>query len=103
EAVLVPAEREPQRLERDDRVLGRPQEPELGAIDGQGGERALADDHRVDELDRDVMRVRPGLRRAADGKQASAAYEDVGESPADGRDPVGLGGEERRAGLDAPL
>jgi hypothetical protein len=51
----------------------------------------------VHELDRDVVRVRPRLRRAAGGDQAAAADEAPRELEAQARDPVGLGGEERVA------
>jgi hypothetical protein len=75
EPPLVAAEREAKRLEFDDRVVRLRDRVQLVAVEREGGQRALADDDRVDELDGDVMRVRPRLSRAADGEEAAAADE----------------------------
>ena len=59
-------------------------------------QRPLADDHRVDELDRDVADV--GARRGgeADRDQPAAAREALGHQMAELRDPLRLGLEEAR-------
>ena len=55
---------------------------------------ALADDHRVDELHRDVARVRPRLRRPADREQPAAATKRSASSRQSARDPLRLRREE---------
>ena len=59
------------------------------------GQGALADDHRVDELDRNVASVRARRRRGPEGDQPPAAREALGHRVAEPRDPIGLGGEKR--------
>ena len=65
--------------ERDHDVVGPREQPDLRdkrpsvAAKADRGQRPLADDHRVDELDRDVARVRACLRRAAEREQPPAA------------------------------
>ena len=59
-------------------------------------QRALPDDHWVDELDRDVLRVgRVGA--APERQQPSALQEPVGHLPAGARESVGFAREERLA------
>ena len=76
---------------------------ELAALAAQrdGGQRALADDHRVDELHRDVAGVRARGGRAAERDQAPAAREALRHPVAQPGDPLGLRLEEALAGLDA--
>ena len=80
---------------------------------GLGGERAalgreperrqrpLADDHRVDELDRDVAGVRARRRRAAEGDQAAAAGEALGHPVTAARERLRLALEEGPVALEA--
>ncbi len=68
-----------------------------------GGQGALADDHGMDELDRDVAHVGLLLRRPADRDQAAAAGEALGHRVAEARDPGGMLGEEGRVGARAPV
>jgi hypothetical protein len=82
-------------VEREHHVVGPGQQrPLLGALERDRGQRALADDHGMDELDGDVAGVGPRRRRGADGDQAAAAREALGHPPAEARDPVRLGREE---------
>jgi len=75
-AVLEP-EREHDVARLGDQLeLGRQRAALAGQRDGR--ERALADDHRVDELDRDVADVRAGRGRAPDRDQPPAAGEPLG-------------------------
>ena len=74
-------------------------EIEVGRRDGERRKRTLADDHRVDELDRDMRGVGPGLRRRADREQPAATRESLRHGVAETRDAVGLGREELLAGL----
>ena len=68
-------------LERDHDVLGRDEQRDLRgqrpalAREPDRRQRALADDHRVDELDRDVARVRARRRRGAERHEPPAARE----------------------------
>ena len=87
--------------ERDHDVLLAREQPscaaELAALarEGDRGQRALADDHGVHELDRDVARVRARRRRGAQRDQPPAAREALGHAVAEPREPLGLGREER--------
>ena len=58
----------------DDIARAHQREPGRGRQHGkvQRGQRALTDDHRVDEFHRDVLRV-GGVNAAAEGQQATAA------------------------------
>ena len=67
------------------------------------GQRALADDHGVDELDRDVVRVRARRRRGAEREQPTAAREALGHPVAEAREALGLPREEQAVGLRTPL
>ena len=73
-------------------LRGRAAPPSRGEPDRR--QRALADDHRVDELDRDVARVRARRRRAADRDQPAAAREALGHPVAAAREPLRLALEE---------
>jgi hypothetical protein len=57
-------------------------------------QRALADDDRVHELDRNVARIRARRRRATERDQAAAAGEALGHPVTHAREPVGLRVEE---------
>ena len=57
-------------------------------------QRALADDHGMDELDRDVAHVGARRGRAAERDQAPAARETLRHAVAQPRDPLGLALEE---------
>ena len=57
-------------------------------------QRALSDDHRMDELDRDVAHVRARGGGEAGRDQTPAAGEPLGHVVTEARDPLGLGGEE---------
>ena len=65
------------------------------------GQRPLADDHRVHELDRDVARVRGAGGRAGAGQQTAAARAALGDGVAQLGDAAGLALEQPRAGLAA--
>ena len=67
----------------------------------QRGQRALADDHRMDELDRDVARVGAVGGRGAEGHETALAREALGHLVAQAREAVGLSGEEAGVGLAA--
>jgi hypothetical protein len=67
------------------------------------GQGALADDHRVDELDRDVARVRARRRRCPERQQAAAAREALGHAVAQAGDAIRLRGEETAVRLGALL
>ena len=60
-------------------------------------QRALADDHRMHELDRHVARIRPRRRRGAERQQPPAAREALGHAVAQPRDALRLGCEEALA------
>ena len=95
--------------EGDDDVLGRAQQRDLvrerPAAPGEPerGQRALADDHRMDELDGDVAHVRARRGRDADGHEPPAAREPLGHPVAQPRDPVRRAREERVAGGEPAL
>ena len=57
---------------------------EIAPFAGQSdrGQRALADDHRVDELDRDMARIGASGRRATEGDQPAAPGEALGHQVA---------------------
>ena len=65
------------------------------------GQRALADDHRVHELDGHVPGVGAGRGRAAEGDQPAAAREALGHPVTEAREPLRLGLEELRVCLSA--
>ena len=65
------------------------------------GQRPLADDHRVHELDGHVARVRARAGRRAQRDEAAAAREALGHAMAQPREPLGLGLEERPVGPGA--
>ena len=94
-------------LEGQHDVVGRDQQRDLRgerpalAREPDRGQRALADDHRVDELDRDVARVRARRRRGAERHEPAAAREALRHPVAEAGDAVGLGGEEAAVGLRA--
>ena len=67
---------------RDDHVVRLAQKLQPLARQGEGRERPLADDHRMDELDRDVVGIRPVLRRASEGEQPPSAEELLGHHAA---------------------
>ena len=73
----------------------------LGALEGERGQRALPHDHGMDELDRDVPRVRPRRRRLPDREQPASGEEPVRHLRAETRDVFRLRGEERAIGLGA--
>jgi hypothetical protein len=60
-----------QRLEGDHGVVSLCEPVHFAGRQRECGQRALADDHRMDELDGDVPCVRPGLRGAADARLAA--------------------------------
>ena len=68
--------------------------PALGG-ERKRGQRALADDHRVHELDRHVARVRARRRVVAEREQPPAAGEALGHAVAQPRDPLGLASKKR--------
>ena len=70
---------------------------ERGAFgdDAERRERALADDHGMDELDRDVAHVGAGARRASERDEPPAGREALGHAVAEAREALGLGVEER--------
>ena len=63
--------------------------------------RALAHDHRMDELDRDVTRVRARHRRAPERDEPPPASEALGHRVAAASEPLGLGREEGSIRLGA--
>ena len=65
-----------------DHVVRLAQKPQPLARQGERRERPLAHDHRMDELDRDVVGIRPGLRRAPEGEQPPSADEPLGHHAA---------------------
>ena len=97
------------RLERDHRVAVGGESAELHldratlGADRDRRQRPLADDHRMDELDRDVSRVGARGRRRADRQQPSAAREAGGELMAAASDPLRLALEEPPVRLAAEL
>ena len=87
-------------VEREHHVLRpRHQRDLVGALEGERGQRALADDHGMDELDRDVPRVRPRRRRLPDREQPASGQEAVRHLRAETRNVFRLRGEERAIGL----
>ena len=78
---------------------------EVAALAGESdrGQRPLADDHRMNELDRDVTGVGARRRRHAERDQPAAAGEALGHQMAEPREPLRLGGEERAVRLGALL
>ena len=74
---------------------------EITALSRQPDRRqcSLADDHRMDELDRDMADVRAGRRREPEGDQPPAAGEALGHPVAAARDALRLGLEEAPVGL----
>ena len=98
----VEAARRRLAVERDHHVVRPGQQRRLRrAPERDRRQRALADDHRVHELHRDVLGVRARGRRRADGKQPAAAQEALGHLVAEPRDPLRLRAEERAIGLAA--
>jgi hypothetical protein len=73
----------------------------LGEADRREG--ALANDHRVHELDRNMSHVRAGRRRAAKGDQPSTARKALGQPVAEASGTVGFGLEETPVGDRAAL
>ncbi len=67
------------------------------AGDRQRGQRALADDHRVDELDRDVARVGAVGGRGAERHEPALAREALGHLVAQAREALGLRPRRTRA------
>ena len=68
-------------------MSSRVEQVDGAGLDRERRESPLADDHRMDELDRDMPRVRPGLRRSADGEEPAAAREPHRHCPAELRQP----------------
>ena len=62
-------------------------------------QRTLADDHRMNELDRDVARVRARGGRAAEGHQPPAPREPLRHQMAEAGEPLSLRAEELTVGL----
>ena len=62
---------------------GRPGASDRSGAEADRGQRPLADDHRMDELDRDVVRVRACLRRAR--RRRAAARRARSAPPCSGR------------------
>ena len=95
--------------ERDrDVVWAREQLDLLGQVatlagEADRGQRPLAHDHGMDELDRHVPGVGAGRGRAPERDQPAAAGEALRHEMAQPRQPLGLGGEERLVRLGAPL
>ena len=94
--------------EGDQHVIGTGQQLHLaverGRVAGEPdrGQRALAHDHRVDELHGHVAHVRASLVRRAHGHQPAAAREALGHPVAEPGDPLRLGLEEALVRLGAP-
>ncbi len=72
------------------------------ACEGHGGQRPLADNDRVHELDGDVLRI-GGLRARAEHQQRPAGLEAARHGQTRLRDTAGLRLEEAGGNLDAPL
>ena len=88
---LAGAEPAPRLAEDDHRVARLGEQLELPGGERERRQRSLADDHRMDELDRDVARVGLVLRRcAARASRRPPREEAVGEHAAELRDPRGL-------------
>ena len=67
------------RVEGDHDVVRPGEQLCVGGRQGHCRKRPLADDHGMDELDRDVMGIGPALRARGDGDQPAAALEAVGQ------------------------
>jgi len=82
--------------ERDQDVVGPRHECQLRdqvpALAGEADrrQRPFADDHRMDELDRDVPGVRASGRRAAGRDQPTASREALGHPVTDPRELIGV-------------
>ena len=78
---------------------------QVAALAGQAesGQRPLAHDHRMDELDRDVTRIRARRRRSPECDQTPAAGKALGHQMAQTGQPLGLGLKEPSVGLGALL
>ena len=103
ESNVVTAYVEAQWLELHHCVVGSSHYAQVVPPYGERRQRALADDHGVNELDGDVVGVRPRLRRGADREQAAAAHEALGQLATEVSDPFCLCVEEacvRVAALD---
>ncbi len=85
--MLAKGHRDVLRLDQERDLGGH--RPTLGGK-RQRGQRALAHDHRMDELHRDVARVRARNRPVAESDQPPAASEALGHAMAQPRDPLRL-------------
>jgi hypothetical protein len=71
------------------------------AGDAERGQRALADDHRMDELDRHVPRVGAVGGGGAERHEPALTREALGHPVTQPREALSLGGEELRVGVAA--